>query len=324
MVLDKIMKLIQVRRELPYIQRPADYFELAAGTSSGGIIAIMLFRLRMTTEDAIAQFRDISQMMFLPTVHGCAIPAFTGPIVEACDMVFKNARFDSTNLETFTDSVVERFVCTTVINKADTALLRSYRNATVYTDADVNKAVNINQDDISIKLAVKATSAAPTYFPEVDWKGLVFWDGGLLNNNPVDRLWYARYDTVGPRESRPPISCVLSLGTGHTRPSLPSSWFQLVGDVNSMVALATNTKAKDKDFSRHMSNLNQRPGYENTKYIRFDPSLGIHSIDLADYTSMDFLIRLTAEFLRAPEQQLLLDMAVDAICPEQQRCFAKL
>lgn len=210
---------------------------------------------------------------------------------------------------------VVRFVCTTVINKAETALLRSYHNDTAYTDEDVNKAVKIKQNDISIKLAVKATSAAPTYFPQVEWEGLVFWDGGLLNNNPVDRLWCARYDTVGPRESEPPISCVLSLGTGHTKPSLPSSWFQLVGDVNSMVALATNTKAKDKDFSRHMSNLNQRPGYENTKYIRFDPSLGNHSIDLADYTSMDFLIDLTNAFLAAPEQQIRLAMAVNAICP---------
>lgn len=109
MILDKIMNKVKERKNLSVVPRPADYFELAAGTSSGGIIAIMLFRLRMTTRDAIAQFRAISQTMFLPTVHGCAIPNFIGPIVDDCRMVFENARFDPANLETYTDRVVGMF-----------------------------------------------------------------------------------------------------------------------------------------------------------------------------------------------------------------------
>lgn len=55
---------IELRQE----RLPLDYFELAAGTSTGGIIGIMLFRLRMSTSEAIQQYDDLSKKVFSPTV----------------------------------------------------------------------------------------------------------------------------------------------------------------------------------------------------------------------------------------------------------------
>ncbi|KAF9343942.1 hypothetical protein BGX26_004995 [Mortierella sp. AD094] len=337
MVLEEIMKRIQNRRGLSKMPLPADYFELAAGTSTGGIIAIMLFRLRMTAEQAIEQYKSISQEVFRPKVYGWGVPTWMEGIVNNSKTVFQNSRFDSATLEKAIDRVVEKYGLddTDKAKKGkaplyhpdaskmeETVLLRSYRKSTVFTQSIVNNAVLKGQDEISIGLAVKATSAAPTYFPEVVWKpegaekGLVFWDGGLLNNNPIDQLWYARHDVVGPEEPEPLISCVISLGTGYTKPGDPaSSWFKLVGVVSSVVALATNTNAKGKDFSRHISDLNRRPEHKNTKYIRFNPPLLNNNIDLADYTKMELLIKLTNKYLQHEEGQKYLEMAVDAICP---------
>ena len=39
---------------------PRDYFHLAAGTSTGGLIALMLFRLNMSTSDAIVAYQDMA------------------------------------------------------------------------------------------------------------------------------------------------------------------------------------------------------------------------------------------------------------------------
>lgn len=214
-------------------------------------------------------------------------------------------------------------MCTTAKNRGETVLFRSYHEGTIYTDSIVNKVMKKGRDEINISLAMRATSAAPIYFPEVVWKpegieeDLVFWDGGLLNNNPIDQLWYARYDLVGSLEPEPPISCVISLGTGYKPPgdSL-SSWLKLVGIASSVVALATNTNAKNKDFSRHMSNLNQRPQHRNTVYKRFNPSLENYNISLADYTKMDLLIDLTNKFLTGEQVQPHLEKAVEAICPQ--------
>jgi Patatin-like phospholipase len=47
---------------------PVDYFDLAGGTSTGGLIALMLFRLRMGTMDAIRKFKEIAQQLFSPRI----------------------------------------------------------------------------------------------------------------------------------------------------------------------------------------------------------------------------------------------------------------
>ena len=106
-VLDSIMKSVQTRMggEMPL---PCDYFELAAGTSAGGINAIMLFRLRMTAEQAIEQYRIISKEMFRVTVCGWRVPTWMEGIVSTIRLVFLNTRFNSSRLKKAIDSVVEK------------------------------------------------------------------------------------------------------------------------------------------------------------------------------------------------------------------------
>ncbi|KAG0028320.1 hypothetical protein BGZ81_004843 [Podila clonocystis] len=344
-VLDEIMKRVQERMDLREMPLPFDYFELAAGTSAGGINAIMLFRLRMSTEQAKKQYKIIAKEMFRPTVGGRVVPTWMEGIVNTFKLLFLNTRFGSSKLEKAVDSVVEEygldptdkankgkallyhpgankmFVCTSVQNKMETALLRSYMKSTVLPLTGLSEIMQRNQNIISISLAVKATSAAPTYFPEVLWKpvggqgDLIFWDGGLLNNNPIDRLWCERHDVVAPDDSEPPISCVISLGTGHTKPgSKPSLWFRLIGIASSVVSFATTTNAKDKNFESHMLDLNGRPEHKKTKYIRFDPPLE-HEIGLTDYHMIDHLADLTTKYLQTEEGQRKLEAAVKAICP---------
>ncbi|KAF9335361.1 hypothetical protein BG006_000231 [Podila minutissima] len=364
MILDKIMKRVQERKGLTEVPRPADYFELAAGTSAGGITAIMLFRLHMTAEQAIEQYKSLSQEAFRPKVFGWSVPTFMEGFVSNIKFLLKTTRFESTTLDKAIDSVVEKygldpddkamkgkaplyhplasrmFACTVVKNRSEAALFRSYRKPTeqveIITDFKpslVDKVLLQGRDEISIGLTVKATSAAPTYFPEVVWKpksveqdlwetkgaenGLVFWDGGLLNNNPINQLWYARYDVVGPEEPEPPVSCVISLGTGYKNPGgqRPSLWLRLVNIATSVAAFVTNTDAKGKDFRRHVQDLNGRSEHRYTKYIRLNPNLKQYNIGLADYTKMGELEKLTKDYLQEEETQKWLEKAVEAICP---------
>lgn len=81
LILNEIMKRVQKRMGLSEIPKPANYFELVAGTSTGGIIAIMLFRLHMTVEQAIEQYKYISQEVFRPKVFGWGVPTWMEGIV---------------------------------------------------------------------------------------------------------------------------------------------------------------------------------------------------------------------------------------------------
>lgn len=191
--------------------------------------------------------------------------------------------------------------------------------------------MNEARDKVTISLAARATSAAPTFFPEVNFpnpkpnsklstseqkKNLVFWDGGLLNNNPIDQLWYARYELVEHVDPAPPISCVVSLGTGFIAAESPSSaWFHLTGVVSSVMDFSTNTNAKAKDFTRHMNRLKFRPEHKKSQYVRLNPRLTTN-IGLADYTRMKELQALTMEYINAADSQEWIDKAVCGICCE--------
>ncbi|KAG0049552.1 hypothetical protein BGZ83_005591 [Gryganskiella cystojenkinii] len=343
-VLDKIMELVKDRMRLTEWPLPADYFEMAAGTSAGGINAIMFFRLRMTTKEAIEQYKIISKEIFAPTVCGYHVPIWMEGIVNKIKLVFGSTRYSKKRLEKAIDSVMESygldandkakkgkallqhpdankmFMCATVENKMETALLRSYVKTTTYDPHSVNGILQTNQ--INIRDAVRATTAAPTYFKQKTWnptrirgEKLIFWDGGLLNNNPIDQLWDERHDLIAPAATKLPISCVISLGTGHIKlGDSPSLWFKLIGLASSLMSFATNTNAKDMSFHSHWLDLRRRPEYMKTDYIRFSPLMK-HGIELSDYRSIPNLEKITKEYLQEESTQKKLKRAVEAICP---------
>lgn len=67
--------------------KPCDYFDMIAGTSTGGLIAIMLGRLRMTVDECIAAYTSLSNKVFEKKSHRVKI---NGQL---------QGRFDSTALE---------------------------------------------------------------------------------------------------------------------------------------------------------------------------------------------------------------------------------
>jgi patatin-like phospholipase/acyl hydrolase len=68
LILHAIMKEVQELTGQNDLPLPVDYFDLAGGTSTGGLIALMLFRLRMGTIEAIRKFKEIAQELFSPRI----------------------------------------------------------------------------------------------------------------------------------------------------------------------------------------------------------------------------------------------------------------
>ncbi|KAI0894839.1 acyl transferase/acyl hydrolase/lysophospholipase [Annulohypoxylon nitens] len=62
--LHEIMLGVQKAKNLTDLPRPCDYFHLMAGTSTGGLIAILLSRFRMTTQEAIDVYYEFSCRIF--------------------------------------------------------------------------------------------------------------------------------------------------------------------------------------------------------------------------------------------------------------------
>ena len=64
LILRDIMMSLQRRSKSKEVPLPCEVFDLICGTSTGGIIALMLGRLRMSTEEAIDAYIDFSRTVF--------------------------------------------------------------------------------------------------------------------------------------------------------------------------------------------------------------------------------------------------------------------
>lgn len=85
------MKQISKRRGRPV--QPWEEFDMIGGTSTGGLLAVMLGRLRMTLADCQAAYLQLSERIFNPRRHKLN---FAG---QAKDFLLANGRFDSDELE---------------------------------------------------------------------------------------------------------------------------------------------------------------------------------------------------------------------------------
>ena len=166
--------------------QPWEEFDMIGGTSTGGIIAIMLGRLRMSLEECETAYKTLSSEIFRARSRHSADPRRIYDFLEA------NGKFNPQPLEEsvrnilgdhhlaedelLQDSDAEAcrvFVCATRALNSTPAVLRSYetsKNDPYY-------------DDCEIWEAVRATSAASTFFPEIRLgrHDEVFVDGKLAN-----------------------------------------------------------------------------------------------------------------------------------------------
>jgi len=231
------------------------------------------------------------------------------PLIETIDKVVKTFGVDDNdrNLGGMAplkhpnpDSGGKMMMCSTLCDRGECILLRSYDTP---EDAkpiswDAKAAAEDNGlAKIPITIAARATSAAPTYLPQVTWENMNFWDGGLLNNNPINQLWDNRYDLVKQHRPAPKVSVVLSLGTSWSDPKKPGL-LRLVNVVGKASSFMTNVEAKNRDFARYLNRARGRvDANRNTRYYRFNTPTNNVEIALHEYLKMDKLIEFTNTFL---------------------------
>lgn len=121
LILDKIMKEIRKNEidngiDTSEEERlPVDYFHLAAGTSTGGLIALMLFRLKMSVPQAIDAYHSLADNVFTPRLFGIPLKRLSvfghniGNPILGLKAVFSKAQFDDGPLEEAIDTLVSKY-----------------------------------------------------------------------------------------------------------------------------------------------------------------------------------------------------------------------
>lgn len=215
---------------------PCHYFDYVAGTSTGGLIGIMLGRLRMNVDDCISEYETLGAKVFGHS-RKCHIRS---------PLFWPRDKYKHKTLESVVRDVVRRRVpkvaefpggrnfasdenrCRTVVvafqqqSKAGAEkpyLFRTYKNLHKSKDAEQRK-LDRNPDmahDIPIWQVARATSAAPTYFKPPIIDGLEYVDGGFGANNPCAEIY--EEVRIMNNNSKRCASIILSIGTGKNNES---------------------------------------------------------------------------------------------------------
>ncbi|KAL5580455.1 hypothetical protein UlMin_012897 [Ulmus minor] len=314
--------------------RIADYFDVIAGTSTGGLVTAMLAAPNENNRPLFAA-KDINDFYvhhcpkIFPqdkyTFHGVPglIKALTGPKYDGkyLDQLLKENLGDLRLHQTLTNVVIPTF---------DIKLLQP----TIFSSHEARRKQSL---DALLSDICKATSAAPTYFPahrfettqsdgEVREFNLI--DGGVVANNPAlvainevsKEIHQGNPNFFPTRPTEYGRFLVISLGTGS--PKLEEKYnadeaakWGVLGWLNShnstpLVDIFTQASSDLVDF--FLSTVFQAL-HSNKSYLRIqDDALSeeLSSVDIATEENLIELVKVGEALLKKPVSMVNLDTGV--------------
>ncbi|KAK0747380.1 phospholipase, partial [Apiosordaria backusii] len=261
LILQRLMHLINPQQP----PKPCEVFNYIAGTSTGGLIAIMLGRLRMDVQSCIDSYMALSREVFSPRFRA----RLFGRVFQS---MAGSSAFDYEVLERVVQDMVER-----TTGKPDTVLLEDDPNCKIFVCASMSNTDTVRlrnyrsefEEDTGCTIweAARATSAAPTFFDPVTFSsGITFRDGALRDNNPIFQL----FTEIRTHSPTIPIIALVSIGTGLQKSLSVTSRLDSV--MYACVKISTDTENTAKRFQQSFCG----PGgpYEN-RYFRFNVMRGV-------------------------------------------------
>ncbi|TFJ83116.1 hypothetical protein NSK_005585 [Nannochloropsis salina CCMP1776] len=145
-----------------------------------------------------------------------------------------------------------------------------------------------------VREAIRATTAAPTYFYPLVRGGMVHSDGALLANNPT-AIAIHEAKIIYPNV---PIEAVVSVGTGNVLEPQPVEGFGWAPIFNQIINSATNTEAVHDSLADFLP---------QDRYYRFNPNIENVSIDEIRPEKLAYLKATAKEYFQDPRNKERLD-----------------
>ncbi|KAK3942068.1 hypothetical protein QBC46DRAFT_84908 [Diplogelasinospora grovesii] len=278
--------------------KPCEIFDLIGGTSTGGLIAIMLGRLEMDVDDCISQYTSLMKSVFDKQSRMLPLSLPWGDI---------EARFDSAKLK----SAIERVITDAGASATDLFNDGKTRGCRVFVCTVPTKlygVVRLRSYDLpgdpkiiepTILQAALATSAATSFFDPVDIGAIQFVDGALGANNPVEHVEREASDIWCPDTGHlmPLVKCFLSVGTGHLgKKALADKLFKFLS--RTLPAIVTETEETEGRFIARWRKL-----YDEKRYLRFNVDHGLEGVGLAEFKEQGTIDMATESYLDHQSQK---------------------
>jgi hypothetical protein len=296
---------------------PCHYFDFMYGTSTGGLIATMLGRLRMTTDECLAVYRSVGDDLF--GKRKSSLPLATKYYHEPLERAVQNIvgkrcldhkdcngkedmhPFDNpaTGLVSFdvNSPRVCQSCCLTAThdrNLSEAYLLRTYPH--YYSETAPNWITRYNEGAEPLKIweVTRATSAAPFYFKmlevEIQGQNKSFKDGGIRENNPSGAALSEFHSLYDGCSENPAL--LLSVGTGrpdHSHDGFAAAWPGPFGNIPFIRtalekrAVLQNLLIKYTEGEKQHAQMREHARGEHTWYKRLNVTDGLQDMSLDDW-----------------------------------------
>ncbi|KAJ7447392.1 acyl transferase/acyl hydrolase/lysophospholipase [Mycena latifolia] len=196
-ILDRLMYRIKTQLGLEITPHPCDYFELIGGSGTGGIIALMLGRQRMSIADVISALEKLQPQ----TKRGGGEAFRASKFEEVLKDIFNTERMHDPN-----PSHCKTFVC---------AMNKMNMNAVIPELFQSYNTPDEPAKDCMIWEAARATSATPGLFKPMEIGSRRMkqqYIGGSLGHNNPTALVLTEAEHIYPSH---PVVLVVSIGSGH-------------------------------------------------------------------------------------------------------------
>ena len=260
-----------------------DYFDMIAGTSTGGILSCLYL---IPGENGSAKYTAAEALdLYLTNGHTIFDRTFMEKILSGSGIIHEKYSEDPLyNLLTqyFGDETIDHFIKPSLITSYDI----TDRKAVFFTTADARcDAMN----NFKIRDAARATSAAPTYFSPARISSLsgqlyTLVDGGMFANNPAlcayaeaRKTEFSKLLNDKDKKDKPTAAdmIIVSLGTGSVKKRYSYGEFKNAGEIKwlePVIDILMSGNSETVAYQLTQMYLTLEPQLQNN-YYRLEPGL---------------------------------------------------
>ncbi|KAA6408070.1 MAG: hypothetical protein FRX48_07811 [Lasallia pustulata] len=303
-LMTRVNKLRKARGE-PAV-KPFEVFDLIGGTSTGGLIAILLGRLEMDVDECIETYKCLLETIFK-----------SKSLIPVTIKGKTKARFDSNILRQSIEDIIRKHIDTGRDPATEPLNNGQVKDCKVFVCATRHEAANRTParlrsyeatrlgvgDRATISGAALATSAATTFFDPVTIGTRTYADGAFGANNPVEEvlaeakdIWSPKKDNVGEL-----VKCFVSIGMGvpGMTPIASGAW-KLMSQ--TLVEISTETEKTAENFRRRHGEM-----FKEKRVFRFNVQKGLEQIGLEEYEKQGIIETATDLYMESEDHVVAVE-----------------
>ncbi|KAI4251291.1 MAG: hypothetical protein LQ352_004938 [Teloschistes flavicans] len=295
-------------KELENTYRPCHYFDYIGGSSTGGLIAIMLGRLRMTVDECLEAYQRLSATVFekpanflMRSLNKYSSSTRRDSFQELFETLRPNQPSPNEHGTKFKSDAVR---CRTIVcsNRSDLSakitapyVFRSYQHPIRPPHEPFLYPRNPgDSSEFDIWEVARATSAAPSYFKSTTLYEYRYFDAAININNPSLEV----YNEVSLlNKAHESVDLLLSLGTGNAKGNTTKAKHSLQSLQRELRDISDLVHHKIVDASKKAS----------FSYYRWDVQGGLQDVRLDEWkptssgqNTRDRIERATVRYLSDP------------------------